>query len=214
MTPDDRTDTEVPVTRRFAVTFDYLCPFARNAHEHVLAGLQGGADWEVTFTPFSLAQSHVEEGGTAIWDRAAPLARPGVRALAAGIAVRERLPDRFPAAHAALFAARHDRGEDIKDPEVLRRALDRAEVDGAQVLSWVEDGVALELLREEHERGVLEHEVWGVPTFIGATRAAFVRLLDRPAADTPAAIDTVEHVLTLLEARGNVHEFKQTDLPV
>ena len=34
-------------THTFAVTWDYRCPFARNAHEHVVTGLQGGADWDV-----------------------------------------------------------------------------------------------------------------------------------------------------------------------
>ena len=50
------------MTRAFAVTFDYRCPFARNAHEHLLAGLAGGADWDVTFVPFSLGQVHVGRG--------------------------------------------------------------------------------------------------------------------------------------------------------
>ena len=47
----------------FAVTWDYRCPFARNAHEHVVLGLAAGAPWDVTFLPFSLDQVHVEEGG-------------------------------------------------------------------------------------------------------------------------------------------------------
>ena len=50
--------------RTFAVSWDYRCPFARNAHEHVLEGIVAGADWDVTFVPFSLNQVHVEEGGT------------------------------------------------------------------------------------------------------------------------------------------------------
>jgi hypothetical protein len=50
------------MTAVFAVTWDYRCPFARNAHEHVLTGLTAGADWQVTFVPFSLGQVHVEEG--------------------------------------------------------------------------------------------------------------------------------------------------------
>ncbi len=50
------------MSRSFAVTWDYRCPFARNAHEHVVAGLEAGADWEVDFLPFSLNQMHVEEG--------------------------------------------------------------------------------------------------------------------------------------------------------
>ena len=31
----------------FEVTWDYLCPFARNAHEHLAVGLQAGAGWDV-----------------------------------------------------------------------------------------------------------------------------------------------------------------------
>src|SRR5438874_13413158 len=52
----------------FAVTWDYRCPFARNAHEHLLTALEAGAPWDVTFSPFSLDQVHVEEGGTPVWE--------------------------------------------------------------------------------------------------------------------------------------------------
>ena len=31
-----------PNMTAFSVTWDYRCPFARNAHEHVLAGLDAG----------------------------------------------------------------------------------------------------------------------------------------------------------------------------
>lgn len=202
------------MTLRFAVTFDYLCPFARNAHEHVLAGLRAGAGWEVAFRPYSLAQGHVEEGATSVWDGENPLARPGVLALAAGVAVRDHLPDRFPAAHEALFAARHDRGEDIKDPEVVRGALDRAGLDGEDVLRTIGEQDVLSQLRKEHEACVNEDEVWGVPTFIGSDRAAFVRLLDRPTDDPHPSVGAIEQVIGLLELQTNLHEFKQTDLPV
>ena len=53
----------------FAVTWDYRCPFARNAHEHVVAGLRAGAGWNVRFVPFSLGQVHVAEGDPDVWDR-------------------------------------------------------------------------------------------------------------------------------------------------
>ena len=53
----------------FSVTWDYRCPFARNAHEHVIAGLRAGADWNVRFVPFSLGQVHVAEGEPDIWVR-------------------------------------------------------------------------------------------------------------------------------------------------
>ena len=53
----------------FGVTWDYLCPFARNAHEHLVAALKAGADWDVQFRFFSLAQAHVPEGGAACMGR-------------------------------------------------------------------------------------------------------------------------------------------------
>src|SRR5688572_17655611 len=96
---------EAAMSLTFAVTWDYRCPFARNAHEHVLTALEGGADWDVTFTPFSLNQAHVEEGGLDVWDD--PAAAPALVAMQAGIAVRDRFPDQFLAVHAALFRARH-----------------------------------------------------------------------------------------------------------
>ena len=39
----------------FAVTWDYRCPFARNAHEHIIEALRAGAPWSVRFVPFSFA---------------------------------------------------------------------------------------------------------------------------------------------------------------
>ncbi len=52
----------------FAVTWDYRCPFARNAHEHLLTAVDGGADWDVRYLAFSLDQAHVEEGQPPVWE--------------------------------------------------------------------------------------------------------------------------------------------------
>src|SRR3954452_4533349 len=71
----------------FAVTFDYRCPFARNAHEHVVAGLRAGAAWDVTFVPFSLGQVHVGEGEPDVWDHWRD--DTGLLALQAGVVVRD-----------------------------------------------------------------------------------------------------------------------------
>ena len=100
----------MPLT--FAVTWDYRCPFARNAHEHVLDALADGADWDVTFLPFSLGQVHVEEGQPDVWDN--PDADSGLLALQMGVAVRDTharpVPRRPPSplrppARARRFAA-------------------------------------------------------------------------------------------------------------
>ena len=97
----------------FAVTWDYRCPFARNAHEHVVAGLRAGAPWDVTFVPFSLGQVHVAEGEPDIWDRWQD--DTGLLALQAGVVVRDQFPDRFLDVHEALFALRHDHGGHLRD---------------------------------------------------------------------------------------------------
>ena len=93
------------VTRSFALTFDYRCPYARIAHDHVVAGLRSGADWDVTFLPFSLAQSHVAEGEITVWER--PEIDSGIVALQVAIAIRDTQPDRFLDVHFALFEHRH-----------------------------------------------------------------------------------------------------------
>jgi len=199
------------MSRSFTVTWDYRCPFARNAHEHVLAGLQGGAEWDVRFLVFSLEQAHVEEGGTPVWDE--PDLHPGLIANLAGVVVRDRSPELFPAAHAALFAARHEDALDLRDRAVVAKALDAAGVDGAGVLSDVDAGWPLDVLRTEHTEGVKQFNVFGVPTFISGGDAVFVRLMDRPAGDTALATSTIERVLDLLDGWPELNEFKHTTIP-
>ncbi len=202
------------MTRRFAITFDYLCPFARNANEHVTAGLRAGADWDVRFLPYSLAQGHVEEDQQDVWQRADPHGVSGVLALQVGVTVRDRFPDRFLDVHDALFAARHDQGADIKDRAVLAGSLDRCGVPAAEVFRAIDDGGALGQLQKEHEQAVQDHGVWGVPTFVTDRRAVFVRVLDRPAGDAEVATARIEQVVDLVDSSLDLHEFKQADLPI
>lgn len=195
----------------FAVTWDYRCPFARNAHEHVLDGLDAGAGWRVTFTPFSLGQVNVADGDLPVWER--PDADSGLLALQVGTAVRDLRPDRFPAVHRALFALRHDQGRSLRDPDLLREVLDRHDADPEAVWAMVADGRALKVVREAHEDAVARHQAFGVPTFIAGDQAAFVRLMERPSEATAPAATTVEHVVDLLDGRVPLNEFKRTTIP-
>jgi 2-hydroxychromene-2-carboxylate isomerase len=203
-------------TRSFAVTWDYRCPFARNAHEHLLAGLAGGADWDVTFVPFSLGQVHVAEGETPIWDR--PGDDGGLIALQAGTLVRDRHPDAFPAVHRALFALRHDEAGSLKDPALVAAVLAKhiGEDDADAVVSEVENLEVIDLVRTDHERAVAESSVWGVPTFISDGRAVFVRLMDRNPGESDADRErgrvAVERVLDLLDWT-ELNEYKHTSIP-
>jgi protein-disulfide isomerase-like protein with CxxC motif len=195
---------------KFILTYDYLCPFARNANEHAVTALRSGVGMEITFLPFSLAQSHVEEGEPAIWGSKNPLRRSGILALAVAEAVREHEPERFLDAHLALFALRHDQGGDLRDAAQVERALTDAGVDAAAALAAAP--AMLERVASTHQRLVDEHQVWGVPTFIGRDRAVFVRFLDRPEGDEERARQRIQLAAQLLDGEPMLHEFKQVDL--
>jgi hypothetical protein len=197
-------------TPPFALTFDYRCPFARNVHEHVIAGLAAGASWDVRFTPFSLSQAKVEPGQPDTWDD--PEADSGLLALMLGVAVRDTQPHAFLAAHRALFALRHDRGRSIRDEGLLRATLTDAGVDADGAFDEVESGRPLEVVRREHDLAVTEHEVWGVPTFTAEGECAFVRLMDRPGEDPARTIAGVERIVELLVGWPSLNEFKHTSI--
>ena len=192
--------------RSFAATFDYRCPFARNGHESVVAGLREGRDWDVTFAPFSLDQVHVEEGQPPVWERSPDVWGTGVNALLWGIAVRDHFTDQFVDWHLAAFAARHEQGLKIAKDEVLRDVAMSVGLDTDAVAAEVASGRPLETLALEHTEAVKRHSVFGVPMFIVGERAVFVRLMDR------ANPDEIDRVLDLLEWT-ELNEFKHTSIP-
>ncbi len=197
----------MPLT--LSVTYDYRCPFARIAHDHVVAGLRDGADWQVTFVPLSLGQLHVEEGGADVWDD--PSRDGGLLALQASVAVRDHLPDRFLDVHHALFEARHRDGMRRADEPDIRKVLEGEGVDVDAILAAIGTGEPLATVRREHEAAVAAHEVWGVPTFIGRESAVFVRLMERPV-DAADARRSVERIMDMVDGWPELNEFKHTSL--
>jgi hypothetical protein len=197
----------------FAVTWDYRCPFARNAHEHILTGLAAGAQWDVRFLPFSLGQAHVTEGEPSVWEK--PEQDSGIIALQAGVVVRDEFPDQFPAVHRALFAARHDEGLHLEDRDVVSRVLTDHGVPADAVFARIDAGTALATVRSEHEQFVGSHSVWGVPTFIAGDQAVFVRLMNRAPAgsDAAASIRAIERVVDLATGWVDLNEYKHTSIP-
>lgn len=188
---------------RFEITFDYLCPFARNANEAVVEGLRQKRDWDVTFRPFSLAQVHVEHGEPDVF---ADATASGILALQWGIAIRDTDPERFPDAHVALFAARHDRGLDITDEAVIRSAVADTGVDVEAVADLVASGTPAKALAVEHTEAVDRWAVFGVPTFIAGDRATFIRFMSR------GVVDDLDRALALLDWT-DMNEFKRTVIP-
>lgn len=196
---------------RFSVNWDYRCPFARNAHEHLVLALEAGAPFQVDFVAFSLTQVHLEEGATPAWDdpdRASELLAGQV-----GLVVRDRHPDKFLSTHVALFALRHDRGGDLRDPAQLAAVLRDEGIDPDGVFEEIKNGWPLDQFRKEHESSVSEHQVFGVPTFVSGPEAVFVRIMTRPEGDARLARATIENVVDLLENHVELNEFKRTSIP-
>jgi len=193
----------------FSVTWDYRCPFARIVHRHVIDGLLDGADWHVTFVPFSLGQVHVEPGQSPIWDR--PHDDTGLLALQAAVVVRDHQPEQFLNVHRTLFEARHADGAQLREPNVLRDLLVAGGADPDPVFEEIATGRPLATVRAEHEAAVVDLDVWGVPTFMAEGRAAFVRLMDLPV-DAADARRNVERCVDLLVGWPSLNEFKHTSL--
>jgi hypothetical protein len=192
---------------QFEITFDYLCPFARNANEAVIEGLRAGAAWDVRFRPFSLAQTKVDEREPPVWERQpGEPGTSGVLALQWGVAGRDRFPDEFPDLHLGLFAARHDHGEDIGDERVLAAVASTAGIDPHALEELVASGEPARRLAAEHEELVRRWAVFGVPTFIAGTEAVFVRQMERHRSeDIPRIINMIGWT--------ELNEFKRTRIP-
>jgi len=194
------------VTRRFGLTWDYLCPFARNAQEAVVAGLRDGKDWDVRFWAFSLDQAHLDEGDTPVWERPLDDAGRGVRALLWGIAVRDAFPDQFLDFHISLYRARFDESEQFNEEGVLRGVATKVSLDADAVAAEVASGRPAKTLEAEHSEAVERYAAFGVPTIVDGEEAVFVRLMER------GNIDDLEQALGLV-GDTRLNEFKRTRIP-
>lgn len=195
---------------KFAVTYDYRCPYGRIIHDHVYWGLRSGAAWDVHFVPFCLGQTHVEPGEPDIWDR--PENDSGILALQMSVAIRDTQPDKFLEAHHALFEHRHADAGNLRDPKILGEVVGEVGVDVDDVMRVVASGRPLATIRDEHTTFARSHQVWGVPVFIRQDKAVFVRLLDRADGDEALAVKTIERILENI-GWDSLNEFKHTSVP-
>ncbi len=193
---------------KFSINYDYRCPFARNLNEHVVAALEEGEPYEVEFLPFNLSQVHVEEGDPAIWDDPD---RAGDRlANEVGYIVSQEFPDRFLKVHLDLFAIRHDRGASLRDRSEIAKVLAEHGIDAEAVFAKVEAGTYAHRMREIHEDQVDRLAVFGVPTVFNGDRAAFVRVMKRPADSSEKPQEVVERMLDQVFGHPEFNEVKHT----
>ena len=196
-----------PVTRQFAVSFDYRCPFARNGHESVVAGLRAGRDWDVRFLPFSLDQVHVEEGEPPVWERDPDEWGTGVLALLLGHRGARLVPRPLPRLAHRRVRGPPRRGRQDRQGRSAARDRDVGRARRRRGRGRGRVGPAAQgPRRRAHRSRSSAGSVFGVPTFIVGERAVFVRVMDR---NNP---DDVDRVLDLLEWT-DLNEFKHTSVP-
>ena len=169
------------MARQFAVTFDYRCPFARNGHESVIAGLRAGRDWDVTFLPFSLDQVHVEEGEPPVWDRDPAEWGTGVTCAALGHRRARRVPRQVPRlAPRRVLRPPRPRRQDRQGRGPAPRSPTSVGLDPRRDRGR---GRIRPAARRRSRRATPTRSrttpIFGVPTFVVGDQAVFVRLMDR-----------------------------------
>ena len=194
----------------FDLSYDYRCPFAKNIHLHVLKALSVGADFDVTFVPWTLSQSSRVEGDPDVWNN--PAFDAEHLSLAASVSVRDQQPELFLASHEALFRARHERAIRLVTIEEVSGVLLPLGVDMDAVERDDASRRPHEVIGKNYEE-FSTYEAFGVPTFVVNGDATFVRYMTAPNDDSQASVKIVESLLTLMANESDLNEFKHTQLP-
>ncbi len=194
----------------FDLSFDYRCPFAKNLHLHVISALRAGADFDVTFMPWSLSQGSKPDDAPDVWND--PALDSHLLALAVGVSVRDQQPDLFLDAHEALFRARHGRAIRLTTFDEIGSVLTPIGVNMAMVSADVTSRRPHDVIAASHKE--FDHfEAFGVPTFIVNDSATFVRYMTEPNDDGSESVELITSLLNLMVARPELNEFKHTQLP-
>jgi protein-disulfide isomerase-like protein with CxxC motif len=194
----------------FDLSFDYRCPFAKNLHLHVLAALAAGADFDVTFVPWTLNQGYRAEGAPDVWDD--PAYDADHLSMCAGVSVRDQQPELFLAAHEALFRARHEGAVRLVTLEEIAGVLAPLGVDMALVSADIESRRPHKVIGQSYAE-FTRYEAFGVPTMVVDGDAAFVRYMSVPSGDAQESVRIVERLLHLMVAEPELNEFKHTQQP-
>lgn len=196
--------------RSFELSFDYRCPFAKNIHLHVVTALRAGAEFDVTFAPWSLSQGTRSDGAPDVWND--PARDADLISLAAAISVRDEQSPFFLDAHEALFRARHERAIRLVTLDEISNVLAPLGVDMAKVAADVASRRPHDVIAASHKE--FDHfEAFGVPTFVVNGDATFVRYMSEPSGDPAQSVELITTLLDMMTSRSDLNEFKHTRLP-
>jgi predicted DsbA family dithiol-disulfide isomerase len=194
----------------FLLSYDYRCPFAKNMHLHLIAAQRAGANYDVTFIPWTMSQGQKPEGALDVW---ADEKQDKVNlALTVSISVRDQQPEHFLDAHEALFRARHEQGLRLNDIDQLTEILSPLGVDMEAVRADLATRRPHQVLGEAYAL-MATYEAFGVPTFVVNHDATFVRYMKSPTDDPSASRAVIDTLLALMEHSVDINEFKHTKVP-
>ncbi|HEY5010457.1 MAG TPA: DsbA family protein [Acidimicrobiales bacterium] len=191
----------------FLLSYDYRCPFAKIIHLHVIEALRAGANFDVTFVPWTMSQGYRDGGALDEWDD--PSSDSQLLSLAVSTSVQTLMPERFLDVHEALFRARHDRGIRLISESEIATALEGLDLDLTAIFEDVASRRPHKVIGEwfrEFER----YDAFGVPTFVIDGDATFVRYMNPPTDDPQASIALIESLVTLMSDQSALNEFKHT----
>jgi hypothetical protein len=191
----------------FQLSYDYRCPFAKNIHLHVVSALRAGADFDVTFVPWTMSQGYRVDGAPDVWDD--PARDPEHLALAVSTSIRDLMPERFLDTHEALFRARHERAIRLVTEPEITEALDGLQLDLKPIFEDVASRRPHKVMGESF-REFERYEAFGVPTFVVDGDATFVRYMNPPTDDPTASIAVIESLIDLMSNQSALNEFKHT----
>jgi hypothetical protein len=194
----------------FQLSYDYRCPFAKNIHLHVIEALRAGADFDVTFVPWTMSQGYQASGAPDVWDD--PTRDPEHLALAVSTSVRDQQPERFLDVHEGLFRARHVRAIRLVTWDEITEALAGIDVDLDLVAEDLASRRPYKVIGESF-REFERYEAFGVPTFVVDGDATFVRYMNEPT-DPSASIALIESLVSLMSNESALNEFKHTKVPM
>lgn len=194
----------------FDLSFDYRCPFAKNLHLHVIKALDAGADFSVTFVPWTMSQGYKSDDAPDVWDD--PAHDADLLSLVASVSVRDQQSALFLRAHEALFRARHERAIRLVTLEEIDEVLGPLGVDLVKVRADIASRRPHAVIGESFRR-FEKFEAFGVPTFVVGDDATFVRYMESPTDDARASIDLIDSLVTMISMRPDLNEFKHTRLP-
>jgi protein-disulfide isomerase-like protein with CxxC motif len=198
------------VTLTFDVSFDYRCPFAKNIHLHVIRALRDGADFDVTFVPWTLSQGGLDDDATPVWDD--PTKDAELLSLAVGVSIRDEQPEKFLDAHEALFIARHVSGHRLVTMDEITEVLEPVGVDTRRVRDDLASRRPHKVIGASY-REFERYEAFGVPTFVANDDAVFVRYMTAPAESDRDSTELITALVAQIGADPAINEFKHTRLP-